>query len=214
MKHRKTQLSVMAVAALAVFAVAAVLLLSSGNPAQADTASLALDGGNYVAPGPGGENQPGGGDNPPGGGDNPPGGGDDPTPTPTPTRPPHKTPIATSCPYADIEVDAGHLPLFDVYWDDATKNLATSVCPSKFIYPDGPGTEEQRTRENFNVNIEQTIVQIDNKYKETLGTRTVEDSTNRLNPPTTYGVEKNRYWFLGDAGDEVWILPVCPPAAN
>ena len=51
MKHRKTQLSVMAVAALAVFAVAAVMLLSGGNPAQADTASLAPDngGGNYVA---------------------------------------------------------------------------------------------------------------------------------------------------------------------
>ena len=189
MRAKTTQLSVVAVAALAVFAVAAVMLLASGGSAQATTASLDLNPGSHLPPEQGGGN---------------------PTPEPTPTRPPHKTPIATSCTYADIEVDAGHLPLFDVYWDAETQNLATSLCPSKFIYPNGPENEEERTREGFNVNVEKTIIQIDNKYKQTLGATTVENSTNRLKPPTTYGVENNRYWFLGDAGDEVWILPVCP----
>ena len=193
MRGKTTQLSVMAVAALAVFAVAAVMLLSGGNPAQADTASLAPeDGDGHLLSQP--KKKP------------------TPTPEPTtpPTRPPHKTPITTSCPYGDVEVDSGHLPLFDVYWDTETQNLATSHCPSKFIYPNGPEAEEERTRRGFNVNIDETIVQIDNKYKQTLAATTVENSTDRLKPPTTYGVEPNRYWFLGNAGDEVWILPVCP----
>ena len=194
MRAKTTQLSVVAVAA--------VMLLAGGGSAQADTASIDPNGGDYVVPEPGSDDQPGGGDDPPGGGD--------PTPTPTPTRPPHKTPITTSCPFGDPEVDSGHLPLFDVYWDAEAQNLATSHCPSKFIYPNGPENEEERTRERFKVNIDQTIVQIGNKYRVELDATTVENSTNRLKPPTTYGVEPNRYWFLGEDGDEVWILPVCP----
>ena len=197
MRPKPAQLSVIAVAALAIVAVAAVMLLAGGNPAQA-TASTLDGSGAHLA-----QDRP---SNPP----PPPPPTQEPTPEPTPTRPPHRTPITTSCPYADIEVDAGHMPLFDVYWDTTTQNVATSLCPSKFIYPNGPGTEEERTRVGFNVNVEETIVQIDNKYKVTLGATTVEDSTDRQKPPTTYGVEKNRYWFLGDAGDEVYILPECP----
>ena len=196
MRTKPLQLTVMAVAALAVFAVAAAMLLAGGNPAPAGAANAPPEANPHFA-------QPQAG--PPGGDPTP-----EPTPTPTPTRPPHRAPITTSCSYADVEVDAGHMPLFDVYWDTATQNVATSLCPSKFIYPNGPGTEEERTRVGFNVNVEETIVQIDNKYKVTLGATTVEDSTDRQKPPTTYGVEKNRYWFLGDAGDEVYILPECP----
>ena len=199
MRPKPAQLSVIAVATLAIVAVAAVMLLAGGNSAQATSAETATLNNN----GDGIHLRPVQQDLPP---DPTP----EPTPEPTPTRPPHKTPVTTSCPFADIEVDAGHMPLFDVYWDTATQNLATSLCPSKFIYPGGPGTEEERTRTGFNVNVEETIVQIDNKYKVTLGATTVEDSTDRQKPPTTYGVERDRYWFLGDAGDKVYILPECP----
>ena len=204
MKHRKTQLTVMAVAALAVFAVAAVMLLSGGNPAQADTAPLALDGGNYVAPEPGGENQPGGGDNPPGGGDNPPGGGDNPpsTPTPTPT-PTQGTPEACAS-YPDFVTNSGHLALFDVYWDADNDTLVNNPCPPTVEHQEQDDGSEVHVRTASDADIRSTIFHASSDYEGTLVATATSEKP--------WGLD--HYPFLAEGGtgvdSPIWVMAECP----
>ena len=227
MRTKPMQLSVMAVAVLAVFAVAAVMLLSGGNPAQATTAAtLAPDSGAYVAPEQGGGDTPGGGDNPPGGGDNPPGGGDtpgggEPTPTPTPT-PVQGTPEPCS-PTPNHVMNSGHLAMFEAYWDADEETLVNNPCPPtlRHIPPTPPATEETHERTATGANIGSTIFHVSSDYKGTLVAATDEDG----NPVATNEGAKRwslrDYPFLGEggsAGDPIWVMTECPedraPAAG
>ena len=140
MYHRKTQLSVMAVAALAVFAVAAVMLLSGGNPAQANTATFAHDNGGNLWPEQGG---PGG-----------------PTPGPTPEPTPEPTPQQTqpeACSDSPTNVvSSGHYAVFEVYWNDGDNNLVNNPCPPEVTH----NADETVTREASHIHIGHTIMHV------------------------------------------------------
>ena len=114
MRTKPVQLSVMAVAALAVFAVAAVMLLSGGNPAQAD---------HRGNPHPSDKRRR----------TDVADGRTDPTTTPTPE--PHATP--EPCPADDQvapTVDSGHIALFDVWWNDEEGELTNTSCPPTVMH--------------------------------------------------------------------------------
>ena len=116
MYRKRTQLSVIAVAALAIVAVAAVMLLSGGAPAQATTATLTPV-----------LNEDGAAERPQ---------LTTPTPTPTPTPRTHATP--EPCPgeagntntEAARVVDSGHIALFDVYWNPVELEADQHVLPA------------------------------------------------------------------------------------
>ena len=142
MREKTTQLSVMAVAALAVFAVAAVMLLSGGAPAQADTASLAPDsGGGHLWP-----EQPGPGQGP----------GPGPTPGPTPEPTPQQT-VPEECltPPVDV-VSSGHYAIFEVYWNTGDSNLVNNPCPPEVTH----NADETVTREASHIDIGHTIMHV------------------------------------------------------
>ena len=148
MRTKPMQLTVMAVAALAIVAVAAVMLLAGGNPAQATTAAtIAPDSG-------GGHLLPMAGDK-------------DPTPTPTPRFP---QPERCSALPAEV-VSSGHIALFDVYWNPGEKELTNTSCPPTVVYvPAGEDDEgnpipARYERTGSNINIEETVVHVPNDAK-------------------------------------------------
>ena len=112
MRTKPMQISVMAVAALAVFAVAAALLLSGGNPAQAtnaETRTLTPDssGGGHLLPLPQATT----------------------TPRTFPTPPPCPGETGNDNTKAAPVVDSGHIALFDVWWNPDEKELTNTSCP-------------------------------------------------------------------------------------
>ena len=152
MRPKPAQLSVIAVAALAIVAVAAAMLLAGGNPAQATTAeTVALNhDGDGIHQRPAWQ-----------------GGGATPTPTPTPVQP---TP--DPCAHVPDHVfDTGHIALFEVYWDAGTETLVNNPCPAKLkhIPPTPPATEETHERKRTGANIGSTIFHATSRYKGGIG---------------------------------------------
>ena len=188
----------MAVAALAVFAVAAVMLLSGSNPAQATSATLAPDHGSNVIPEQGGGNPT-------------------PEPTPEPTPRTHATP--EPCPGEDgndnalaLVVDSGHIALFDVYWNDDEGELTNNPCPPTVMHDSASSSD---TRSPSNINISKTIIHIPNSAKVDLSASTTYTETKY---PDVWAADKleNRDTdgdgTPDDVGDGmVWALPACPP---
>ena len=193
MTQKRTQLSVIAVAVLAIVAVAAVMLLAGGAPAQATTASLAPDGG-------GAQQRPQ---------------AQDPPPTPR-----HAAP--ESCPEepGNIKtqegvVSTGHIALFDVYWNPEEKELTNNPCPPTVVHVPAtpqsgldPGTPARDDRTASNINIDETIIHIPNSAKVDLS------ASDTPYPQTQY----QELWTADDAenpsgdGDRmVWVVPACPP---
>ena len=149
MRTKPLQLSVFAVAALAIVAVAAVMLMSGGAAAQATTATVSPndDGGGALQQ-------------------------TDPTPTPR-----HATP--EPCPEEEGNtntqegvVSTGHIALFDVWWNDDEGELTNNPCPPTVEHVPGrprqgnkPATPARDDRTASNINIEQTIIHVQNSAK-------------------------------------------------
>ena len=191
----------MAMAALAILAMAAVMLLFSGNPAQATSATLSPV-----------VNED----------------GSAPQPLATPTTPRHAAP--EPCPgetgntntEAAHLVDSGHIALFDVYWNPVEGELTNNPCPPTVEHvaagedDDGNTIPAQDNRSPSSINIEKTIIHIPNTAKVELN-----DDDTPYTPaeyPEVWAADKleNRD-SDGDgtpdnAGDGiVWALPACPP---
>ncbi len=188
MRPKPAQLSVIAVAALAIVAVAAAILLSGGNPAQATTAAetVALnDGGDGIHLRPVQRDE-------------------DPTPEPTPeptaTPTPRTFPPEPACPeVAAPAVDSGHIALFDVWWNTEELELTNSSCPPTVEH----GEEDVRTASS--INIDETVIHIPSSAKKTL---------NETDYPKD---DYQDLWDADDAenpngdGDRIiWALPACP----
>ena len=199
------QLSVMAVAALAVFAVAAVMLLSGGNPAQATTAenlNLAPDNGDGIHMRPM---------------------QDDKKATPTPRT--HATP--EPCPgeprnlkTLDHVVDSGHIALFDVYWNPVERELTNTSCPPTVTHVPAQGrTPASDTRSPSSINIAETVIHIPNSAKIDLS-ETDTPYTQAKYPELWAADDLENRDTNGDGtfdgvGDRlVWALPACPPAGS
>ena len=202
MTQKRMQLSVFAVAALAIVAVAAVMLLAGGGSARADTASLAPDG---VGVGQLPHDRPSGQAPPP----PPPTSEPTPQPTATPTPRTHATP--EPCPgetgnpnsAAAPVVDSGHIALFDVWWNPEELELTNSSCPPTVAHDRATGSD---TRSPSSINIDETVIHIPNSAKVTL--------TEADYPKAQY----QPLWNADDAenpngdGDRImWMLPACPP---
>ena len=195
MRTKPLQLSVMAVAALAVFALAAVMLLSSGNPAQADTASLALDGGgNRLAPeqagvGPGA--LPKTGDNEDY--------YDDPLPCSEEAQPDDTTVSVIS---------EGYYAVFDGFWDYEVGHLSNNFCPPQVTQTEEStltGTKIVTTRTDANIHISKTAFSIPDTYKVT-----VVDSAEANGNPSTASepkIDLANYPFLRSAVSAVRAGP-------
>lgn len=197
MRTKPLQLSVMAVAFLAVVAVAAVMLLSSGNPAQADTAAtIAPDNGGNLSPLPQKKKA---------------------TPTPAPTRAPRVHATPEPCPgetgndnaTADV-VDSGHIALFDVWWNPDEGELTNTSCPPTVAHAGGSDT-----RSPSSINIAKTVIHIPNSTKIDLSTST---TYTRTNYPELWAADdaenrdiNNDGTFDGVGDRQVWALPACPP---
>ncbi len=204
--NRKTKQLTLTMAALAIVAVAAVMLLNSGSPAQATTATLAPDGGSSSNLLP---QQT------------------DPTPTATPTPTPgpvRALPVREACSSNPATVvDSGHIALFDVYWNPIELELTNNPCPPTVTHvpgeDDGSGstTPAQDTRSPSSISIDAeppTIIHIPNSAKVDL---------NAADSP--YDKVKYRDLWEADSrelrgtdsdglpvGDGmVWMLPACPP---
>ena len=205
-KRRKAQLSVAAVAALAIFAVAAVMLLAGSTPAQATTTALTPDDGAA-------QERPQ---------------QTDPTPTPRHAPPPPCTgePGNTNTETASV-VDSGHVALFDVWWNPEELELTNSSCPPTVTHVPAvpkrgnkPATPAKDVRSPSNIDIAKTVIHIPNSTKIDL---------NAANTP----YPEHKYKDLWDAdaredrdsdgdgtpeegvGDRiVWALPACPPAGS
>ncbi len=176
-------------AALAVFAVAAVMLLAGGASAQATTATIAPDnGGGQLPPQP-----------------------QDTTPEP----PRHATP--EPCPEEEGNtktqegvVSTGHIALFDVYWNPEEGELTNNPCPPTVTHVEGDalaGTSARDERTKSNINIEETIIHITNSARIDLNASDTPYPRN----------EYRQLWDADDlenpnGGDRmVWFLPACPP---
>ncbi len=198
MIQKRTQLSVIAVAALAIVAVAAVMLLAGGNPAQATTATLAPDGG-------GGHPSPQ---------------QTDPTPTPPRHAAPEPCPGEAGNPNKEAArvVDSGHIALFDVWWNTVELELTNSSCPPTITHVPADEGEETPARDDraaSNIDIDKTIIHIPNSAKVDLSTSTtytkakykdVWDADAKENRDT------NNDGTPDGVGDGiVWALPACPP---
>ncbi len=188
---RKPKQLTLAVAALAIVAVAAVMLLSGSGSAQATTASLSS-----VANEDGGAARP----------------------LATATPPPHATP--EPCPgetgneydKAAEVVSTGHIALFDVWWNDDEKELTNTSCPPTVKHvpageEDGETIPAQDNRSPSNIDIDQTIIHIDDGHKISLN----DDGTTFTD--TKYPDLWRAEGLEGpDGGDGwVWYLPACPP---
>ncbi len=200
MRAKTTQLSVVAVAALAVFAVAAVMLLAGGGSAQAGTASLAPDsGGGHLLPMT-----------------------TDPTPTPTP-----RFPLPEPCPgeegntnALDNVVDSGHIALFDVWWNTDEGELTNTSCPPTITHTreerldeEGEGTGEYidtYTRSPSSINIEETVIHIPNSAKIDLSAAGTPYTQTKY--PELWAADDGEDINGSGIGDRlVWRLPGCPP---
>ena len=199
MYRRRTQLSVVAVAALAIVTVAAVMLLAGGAPAQADTASLAPDsGGSNLVP----HQQT--------------------TPTPTPT-PRHAPPPACSKDAAAV-VDSGHIALFDVWWNPEELELTNSSCPPtvthvKEVKKKGKVVSPARDdRSPSDIDIEKTVIHIPNSARTTLNVTKYpkrEEGKDNYQALWNADAKENRDTNGDDTPDGVgdgivWALPACP----
>ena len=190
MIQRRTQLSVIAVAALAVFAVAAALLLAGGGSAQADTATESVTLASHA-------------------------GGN---PSPQQTAPTHAAP--EPCPgeegntntEAAATVDSGHIALFDVWWNDDEGELTNTSCPPTVEHVEEVRkknkviTPARDDRSPSRINIDETVIHIPNSAKITL--------TEADYPSDQY----RALWDADDKGSPdgvgnriVWTLPACPP---
>ena len=207
MIRKRTQLSVVAVAALAIVAVAAVMLLAGGGPAQATTASLAPDsGGSNLLP------------------------HQATTPTPTPRHaPPPPCPGEPGNPYKEAAavVDSGHIALFDVWWNPEEKELTNTSCPPTITYvpaekavpagrggtpPAKPATPARTDRSPSNIDIDKTVIHIPNSAKVNL--KDADTPYPKRHYPDLWKADalENRD-AVDDKGDGmVWVLPACPPA--
>ena len=200
MRPKPAQLSVIAVAALAIVAVAAVMLLAGGNPAQATsaaTSAVAPDdsgGGIHLRPMQDEEEDR----------QHP----NSNTPMSRELFPRSRPDPAVAAPV----VDSGHIALFDVWWNPDELELTNSSCPPRVHVPEGEDTMEtdagSTERSPSSINIAETVIHIPNSAKVNLN-----DSH------TPYPKEKYpKLWTADDAenpngdGDRmVWALPACPP---
>ncbi len=184
MKRRRMQIPLIAVAALAMFALAAALLLADDAQAHATTTTttLAADSGDNSIP-----QQQG-------------------------TPPRHATPEA--CPAGDDVarvVDAGQYALFDVWWNPDEGELTNNICPPSVVHVPGDereGTQDSDTRSPSSINITAeppTIIHIPSSAMVTL--------TESTYPKDKYGDvwhaddDENPN---GDGDRNVWVLPACP----
>ncbi len=204
--RRRTQLSVVAVAALAIFAVAAVILLTGGAPAQATTASLTPDDG-AAQPRP---QQT------------------DPSPTPR-HAPPEPCPGETGNPNNEAArvVSSGHIALFDVYWNPVERELTNTSCPPTVEYvPAKPkkgktaATPERDDRSPSNIDIAKTIIHIPNSDRIDLNAADTPYPRVKYEELWDADGKENRD-SDGDGTPEegvgdgiVWALPACPPAGS
>ena len=205
MRTKPMQISVMAVAALAVVAVAAAMLLFGGGAlAQATTET-------YTPPTSGGiDLRPVQDD-------------DNPTPTPTPTPKPNPKPKpapqqtepeACSDNPAHV-VSAGHYALLEVYWKTADKNLVNNPCPPEVVH----GPNETVTRSASDINIGQTIMHVSGDSNLTLRPDNEDDYEKWpfLYPDAedTDGNGKKEGSEIGDPySTNVWALHDCRHDAN
>ena len=192
--RRRTQLSVVAVAALAIFAVAAVMLLAGGAPAQATTAALTPDDGAAQ---------------------------ERPQQTDKTPAPPEPCPGEAGNPNAEAArvVDSGHIALFDVWWNPVELELTNSSCPPTVTYvPEklGRGGHPARVdRSPSNIDIAKTIIHIPNSAKVTLNDEeypkgiyeALWDADAKENRDIDGDGTPNHGWGDGI----VWALPACPP---
>lgn len=117
-------------------------------------------------------------------------------------------------------INSGHFALFDIYWDNTDqatsgKTLNNNLCPPA-VTTSSVGNENENgevasttytfTRAASNIDIGETLFHIPTSNEVNLAATTVEDETDDDgNPyPTTFGAD--RYSFLGDTGDRVWIV--------
>ena len=132
----------------------------------------------------------------------------------------NKTPCgpgAAAAPANPIAViNSGHFAMFDVYWDNTDeptsgKTLNNNLCPPAMSTSTTMNEEEEITGKTFtraasNTDIRETLFHIPTGNEVTLAAATVDDGTDdEGNPyPTTFGADK--YRFLGETGDRVWIV--------
>ena len=188
MIQKRAQISVIAVAALAVFAVAAVMLLGGGGPAQAEnTASTTTFQSDH-----GGVERP----------LNPPPTTAAPTPEPCSTTPAHV-------------IDTGHYAVFDVFWDDdglhapvRERTLVNNPCP--------PGAEhdasDRTTRSASNIDIGQTIFHVSTQAEQMLAANSATDVGKYpfLYPDAVDANDDGVYETIGDPlSTKIWVLPSC-----
>ena len=191
MIRKRTQLSVVAVAALAIVAVAAVMLLAGGGPAQATTASLAPDSsGNSLLP-----HQAA-------------------TPTPTPR---HAPPPDCSKDPASV-VDSGHIALFDVWWNPEEKELTNTSCPPTITYVKAtpasgldPAVPARTDRSPSSIDIDKTVIHIPNSAKVNLRDANTPYPENWFKDLWDADALENRDGVAGKGDRMVWALPACPP---
>ena len=208
--RRRTQLSVVAVAALAIFAVAAVMLLAGGAPAQATTAALTPDDG-AAQPRPRQTDK---------------------TPTPPRHNPPEPCPGETGNPKSEAAslVQSGHIALFDVYWNPVEKELTNTSCPPTVkhvpaqdaVPPGGPGnpgreaTPAKDVRSPSDIDIAKTVIHIPNSARIDLNAAGTPYTSTKY-PELWKADAKEDRDTNGDGtpdgvGDGfVWALPACPP---
>ncbi len=200
MYRKRMQLSVFAVAALAIFAVAAVMLLAGGNQAQATTATPVPDsgGGNLLRLA-------------------------DDTITTHATPEPCPGKIGNTNDAAASVVSSGHIALFDVYWNTDEKELTNNPCPPTVTHvpaqesvppgpgnPDGiPGTPSRDDRTASDINIEETVIHIPNSARVDLSTSTTYTKTDY--PEVAYADDLENRSNGGSGDGIVWALPACPP---
>ena len=185
MTQKRTQLSVLAVAALAIVALVGVALLASGGAPAHATATI-------IAPGVEGNSMP---------------------QQQTPATP-EACPGDESRPneQAARVVDSGHIALFDVWWNPEELELTNSSCPPTVEHVPGEDggfgnvTPARDDRSPSSINIDETIIHIPSSAKVTLNEsdypkskyQAVWDADDAENPN-------------GDGDRIVWVLQACPP---
>ena len=198
-KRRSAQLSVAAVAALAIFAVAAVMLLAGSTPAQATNTALTPDDGAA-------QQRPQ---------------QTDPTPTPRHT-PPEACPGETGNPNSEAAsvVSSGQIALFDVWWNPVEKELTNTSCPPTVEHT--PANEDEETpakdvRSPSNIDIDTTVIHIPNSARIDLNAP--GNPYTKTKYPALWDADKkedrdtNGDGTPDGVGDGiVWALPACPPA--
>ncbi len=208
MIQKRLSISVMAVAVLAVFAVAAAMLLAGGNLAQAT--STTFDPGDYVVPEQGG--------------------GGTPTPEATPEATPtpvHPTPEPCA-PVPNHVFNSGHIALFEAYWDADEEILVNNPCPPtlRHIPPTPPATEETHERTKTGANIGSTIFHVSSDYEGTLVAAIDEEDESDEEGESDASDEEKESWSLADypflgegypslvAGTiteaPIWVMTECP----